>query len=1177
MQKRCGSGLHLFFYPVVFYHYYRSYFSAMRKSYLVGFVLFFLSLALCAQETTLQRVRIDQPMSVLLQEELAADGVELLEFLGGNEYVARVGQNALQNKVRLRNSSSSFVPFTATEKIAPSLLQKEGELIVRVFLVSESDLQSVRGSIETLGGTYLSYDELLCAVRCIIPSTCLQELARHNAVLWVHPLPRQRKIRDWVGKLLSEVPLVQHEGNASGLDLMGRGVRIGIWDETIDPHPDLVDKVSVQENAMQSTGHGTHVAGIILGAGFLQSAARGMSPQARAWSYNFKFEESQRDEWDEMQDAYQQYHFSLTNNSYGVDYTEEGCSDYEQMVYDFDAPFDLLARRYPLLTHVFAAGNERNNTTCASKFNNGYGSSPSRGKNLIYVGAVDADARMTSFSSWGPMDDGRLIPTVVAHGAKVLSTDRSSGYTHLSGTSMSCPAVTGQLALVTEYYARQNNNEIPRSDLLRALVANTAEDIAPEGPDYATGYGLVKAPNMIEVLRSQNYILDSCRGQGEQRDYEISVPDGVESVRVMLVWNDAVTLRPHAWGEKALVNDLDLVVENGNTTLLPWILDPKQPSRAAKQGEDHLNTMEQVTAASPQRTLKVSVYATALPRPSQPFALVWYFEREPQAAFLLPRAGERLGESFTVSLSGLTMPVQLRVLNQQGATLKFTTLSKPTEELQLDIKNFDTVYLEATDLHARTITSGKFACIPVPQLLRLDNAEEIPGGLKLSWRQIELPNTEFYYSICIACSADDNWQEIGRVSAKESSYEIAPTQLFGSTRVALAVRVVIGNVQGKLSDAMFTPLLPPRTNATVSTLPSLYASIQMTDAAHQPLQEGATVAVNATANLRVHVAAERQLQKLLVHGEELPFSDAGEGNYTASFQIPSRGLYRNFCFEVQTIKAASAPEQTVTLRYDSVQHLGLQVMEEGVLRKASQALRRGTTLTLLCAERGIKRAVYFTVNGERLDGTYHEKRLEAKYTLTADYAKDELQIDCFYNDLPAIPFTTEVHGTGARIEYLTNGAPLLPNGLCARGELLSVRIKPNMGVGIEKIVCNGALLKWREQGGIFIADYFVPTNSEVSSVHIAIYLSGSPTEVVDTSAGSIQVAPNPFRSLLRISCNELRNVRYALLNAQGVLVRSGLLEARETLVNTTTLPAGLYVLRLTTEEGLTKVYRIVKE
>lgn len=1161
----------------IFNHYNHIVLSTMRKSYLVSAILSLLGLTLCAQETTLQRVRIDQPMSVLLQEQLARDGVELLDFLGGNEYVARVEKHALQRGARLRNSSISFAPYSATEKIAPSLLHNRGELVVRVFLVAESELRAVRGCVETLGGRYLSYDELLRAVRCAIPSEHLQELAKHDAVLWVHPLPRQRSIQDWAGKQLSGVPLVQHEGNAVGLDLTGRGVRIGIWDETIDPHPDLVDKVSVQEKEMQSTGHGTHVAGIILGAGFLQPAARGMSPQARAWSYNFKFDESGRDEWDEMQDAYQQYHFSLTNNSYGVAYTEEGCSDYEQMVYDLDAPFDLLAQRYPLLTHVFAAGNERNNTTCASKFNNGYGSSPSRGKNLIYVGAVTADARMTSFSSWGPMDDGRLIPTVVAHGAKVLSTDRSSGYTRLSGTSMSCPAVTGQLALVTEYYARQNNNEIPRSDLLRALVANTAEDIAPEGPDYATGYGLVKVSNMIEALRSRNYILDSCIGQGEQNDYEIFVPDGVKRVRVMLVWNDAVTLRPHVWGEKALVNDLDLVVENGSTILLPWILDPMHPSHAATQGKDCLNTMEQVTVSSPQRILKVSVCATALPRPSQPFALVWYFEQKPKAAFLLPRAGQKLGEYFTVALSGLTPPIQLRVFNKFGTTLNFSTLSRSTEELQLDVKGFDTVYLEATDLHARRITSGKFACIPVPQLLRLDSSKEIVGGFKLSWQKVEIPNSEFHYSICIACSADDNWQEIGRVSARESSYEIAPTQLFGSTRVAIAVRLVLGNVQGQLSRALFTPLLPPRTNATISTLPSLYASMRMMDAVHQPLEEGAIVAVGAMVNLKVHLAAERELKKLLVNGEELPFSVVGDGNYTALFQIPTRGLFRNFCFEVQTVKATSMPLHTVMLRYDDVRHLGLQVTEEGVLRRTSQALRRGTMLTLLCEEKGIKRAVYFTVNGERLDGTYKGKRLEAKYQLTADYAKDELQIDCFYTDLPAIPFTSTVHGTGARVEYFTNGAPLLPDELCARDEKLSIRVHLAAGTRLEKIVCNSKTLKWQESDSVFVAEYLVPTSTEVHSVHADIYLSGSSTELSDTFANKVQVAPNPFGSQLRISCNELQNLHYVLLSAQGVLVRSGLLQARETFINTTTLPTGLYFLRLTTEKGITRVYRMVKE
>lgn len=124
----------------IFNHYNHIVLSTMRKSYLVSAILSLLGLTLCAQETTLQRVRIDQPMSVLLQEQLTRDGVELLDFLGGNEYVARVGKHALQRGARLRNSSISFAPYSATEKIAPSLLHNRGELVVRVFLVAESEL-----------------------------------------------------------------------------------------------------------------------------------------------------------------------------------------------------------------------------------------------------------------------------------------------------------------------------------------------------------------------------------------------------------------------------------------------------------------------------------------------------------------------------------------------------------------------------------------------------------------------------------------------------------------------------------------------------------------------------------------------------------------------------------------------------------------------------------------------------------------------------------------------------------------------------------------------------------------------------------------------------------------------------------------------------------------------------
>jgi len=1146
----------------------------MYKAHLLTVVLAFISLALFAQEATLQRIRIEQPMSVTLQHRLRSEGIELLEFLGGNDYLARVVAEPSGRKVR--SVLGELLPFSAKEKIAPALLLEQREqVIVRLFLVANADLQQLRCDIENVGGVYLSYDVLLGAVCCTIPSAHLLDLARLNEVLWVHPLPPQRKIQDKAGKLMSDVPLVQHEGNATGLDLTGRGVRIGIWDETIDPHPDLIDKVSVQERKLQSTGHGTHVTGIILGAGFLNEEARGMSPQARAWSYNFKFEESEPDEWDKMQEAYKKYHISLTNNSYGVAYEKDDCSDYEQMVYDLDAPFDLLAQRYPYLTHVFAAGNERNNASCHHKFNNGYGSSPSRGKNLIYVGAITADKRMTSFSSWGPMDDGRLIPTVVAHGARVLSTDQSAGYVRLSGTSMACPAVTGQLALVTEYYARLHNNATPRSDLLRALVANTAEDMEPQGPDYATGYGVVNAAKMVEALGKQQYVLGDFSAQGEQKEYEIYVPDGTARIRVMLVWNDAVSLRPHAWGQKALVNDLDLTVKNGEDTFLPWILDPKNPARAAKRGEDHLNTIEQVTIDSPKRIQTVLVRATALPKPNQPYALVWYFEPAPVPAFLLPRVGERLGEHFTVKMHGLTPPIQLRMLNTQGTTMRFGSLVTLSEEIDLPMSQFDTLYLEATDVNARTVRSRKFVRLPVPRGIQLSNSTVNPDGFKLTWQKVNIANAQFRYSICIACSADDNWQEIDQVGAETDEYEIVPAQLFGATQVAIAVRVVLGKAVGRLSEAVLTPSLPPRTDATVCTQPSLHASIYMFNAA-LPLEEGARVSVNSLLTLRIHTVAERLLERLVVHGEDLPFTDAGDGNYTAIFQIPTQGLYKNFCFEAQTVPAPTPPS-SVTLRYDSTRHLGLEVLEEGVVRRSMQKLRRGTWLTIQCVEKGTKHPEYFMVNGVRLDGTYNDKKLEAKYHLPATYSLSDLEIDCYYTDLPSVPFTAHVYGAGAMIEYVTNGTPLLPNDACACEAILSIRVQPAARVRVEKVVCNGVSLKLDEQEDIVVAEYLVPSIAEVSAVHAEIYLTGSPTDISATWGDEIQVFPNPFAEQLRIKNDEWGSGTYKLFSATGAIIRAGRLCGKEEMISTDDLPVGLYLLHIVSLRGDTRTFRLMKE
>ncbi len=85
------------------------------------------------------------------------------------------------------------------------------------------------------------------------------------------------------------------------------------------------------------------------------------------------------------------------------------------------------------------------------------------------------------------------------------------------------------------------------------------------------------------------------------------------------------------------------------------------------------------------------------------------------------------------------------------------------------------------------------------------------------------------------------------------------------------------------------------------------------------------------------------------------------------------------------------------------------------------------------------------------------------------------------------------------------------------------------------------------------------------------------TAVEDAVFASVVIAPNPFGNQLRIANGDLCG-RYVLYNAQGVVVTSGVLEGTETRINTSMLPAGMYLLRLlSADNGAMQTYRIVKQ
>ena len=84
------------------------------------------------------------------------------------------------------------------------------------------------------------------------------------------------------------------------------------------------------------------------------------------------------------------------------------------------------------------------------------------------------------------------------------------------------------------------------------------------------------------------------------------------------------------------------------------------------------------------------------------------------------------------------------------------------------------------------------------------------------------------------------------------------------------------------------------------------------------------------------------------------------------------------------------------------------------------------------------------------------------------------------------------------------------------------------------------------------------------------------TSVDDAVLANVLVAPNPFTTQLRLVCNGATG-RYDLLNAQGVVVRSGNMTGNEVLIETSDLTSGLYLLRLTAENGATNTITVVKD
>ncbi|MHC4610382.1 MAG: S8 family serine peptidase, partial [Planctomycetota bacterium] len=600
-------------------------------------------------------VQFDRPIGTAERTQLRAAGMNLLTYLGNQAFFASLADGGVNV------SDLSALPFLASVqsierawKLDPRIIAGDvptwavvaedisGGQTVGVYVLFHGDVPlhtRATATAERHGARVRDVLESVNGVVIELPLSNIGALADEDAVQWIEwPLPRMSEIND-SNRAITEADIVQ--GAPYNLD--GSGVTVLVYDAGTGraSHVDFQGRLTVRDSSGMAN-HATHVSGTVGGAGVASPTHRGMAPGVSIESYGFEYDgtgtflySNPGDIEADYDQAINVYGADISNNSIGTntetngfDCTIQGNYGVTSALIDsivggsLGGPFRI----------VWANGNERQGSRCDIEgYGDYYSTAPPAGaKNHIAVGALNSnDDSMTSFSSWGPVDDGRMKPDVSAPGCQSggdggvtsCSSSGDTAYTTMCGTSMASPTTCGLSALLLQDFRNQFSGEPDfRNSTLKILLAHNAEDRGNVGPDHQFGYGSVRIQRTVDFMRSGNF-LENQVDQGQTFSVLVLVNAGDPELKVTLAWDD-VPGTPNV--DPALVNDLDLrLIDPSSQQHYPWTLDPFSPgSPAVRTQADHVNNIEQVLVDNPATGVwRVEVSGYDVPQGPQVFSL----------------------------------------------------------------------------------------------------------------------------------------------------------------------------------------------------------------------------------------------------------------------------------------------------------------------------------------------------------------------------------------------------------------------------------------------------------------------------------------------------------------------------------------------------------------------------
>ncbi|MGC5323854.1 S8 family serine peptidase [Brevibacillus sp. SYSU BS000544] len=570
-------------------------------------------------------VQLEGPIQEEWKEQLEEAGAELGDYIPDYAFIAKVADKKDRKQITDLPFVKRISPFHAAYKIAPELAndldsKKQQKITVVGFNKQDDVAKTVKKISSKIDDVERSASKHIATLSA--SGKEIEKLLESDDVIAVVPVYENKLFNDVAAKII-------HSDKLEGIGYTGKNQIVGVADSGLDTgdtsniHQDFTGRIKKlygigrPGDPSDPHGHGTHVAGSILGSGKASGGDyKGMAPDAKLVFHSFLTEDGKLNTDLEtiLNDAYKDG-ARIHSDSWGApvegEYTESA------------AYTDEFLWEHKDMTVLFAAGNEGDN---------GYKTigSPGTAKNVITVGAsenyrpnywnADNIDEIASFSSRGPTVDGRIKPDIVAPGTYILSTRSSlapdgnfwelfnDDYAFMGGTSMATPVLAGGVAQVRQFLQEKGVSN-PSGALLKSMLL-TAADLTT-GYMEEQGFGRANLQATIETT-----FVDETKGlqTGNTATYTVDVTDTSKPFAATVAWTDYPA---SLVAERTLVNDINMIV----TSPSGKVYHGNDYDEDTSDEFDNLNNVEQVYPESEKGKWTVQIIGKNIVHGPQPYAL----------------------------------------------------------------------------------------------------------------------------------------------------------------------------------------------------------------------------------------------------------------------------------------------------------------------------------------------------------------------------------------------------------------------------------------------------------------------------------------------------------------------------------------------------------------------------